>query len=142
MSVATKIAIQINCKLGGEVWSFDIPIKGLLVVGVDSYHDSKQKGRSVGAFIASLNQSLTRYYSRCCFQHQRQELLDGMRICATGALKEYHRVNGALPGRIIIYRDGVGDGQLGQVVEHEIPQLLKCFSSMGENYRYTFNGFV
>ena len=58
-----------------------------------------------------------------------------------GALKEYHRVNGALPGRIIIYRDGVGDGQLGQVVEHEIPQLLKCFSSMGENYRYTCNGF-
>ncbi|MPC89036.1 Piwi-like protein 4 [Portunus trituberculatus] len=27
MSVATKIAIQINCKLGGEPWGVSIPVK-------------------------------------------------------------------------------------------------------------------
>jgi aubergine-like protein len=26
MSVCTKIAIQLNCKLGGEVWAVDIPV--------------------------------------------------------------------------------------------------------------------
>ena len=26
MSVATKIAIQLNCKLGGDVWSVEIPV--------------------------------------------------------------------------------------------------------------------
>lgn len=26
MSVATKVAIQLNCKLGGEVWAVDIPV--------------------------------------------------------------------------------------------------------------------
>ena len=26
MSVSTKIAIQLNCKLGGEVWALDIPV--------------------------------------------------------------------------------------------------------------------
>ena len=26
MSVATKVAIQLNCKLGGEVWTTDIPV--------------------------------------------------------------------------------------------------------------------
>lgn len=26
MSVATKIAIQLNCKLGGEVWHLEIPV--------------------------------------------------------------------------------------------------------------------
>ena len=26
MSVATKIAIQLNCKLGGEVWALEIPV--------------------------------------------------------------------------------------------------------------------
>ena len=26
MSVATKIAIQLNCKLGGEVWAVEIPV--------------------------------------------------------------------------------------------------------------------
>jgi len=26
MSVCTKIAIQLNCKLGGEVWAVEIPV--------------------------------------------------------------------------------------------------------------------
>jgi aubergine-like protein len=26
MSVATKIALQINCKLGGELWALEIPV--------------------------------------------------------------------------------------------------------------------
>jgi len=26
MSVATKIAIQLNCKLGGDVWCVEIPV--------------------------------------------------------------------------------------------------------------------
>lgn len=25
-SVATKVAIQMNCKLGGEAWALDIPV--------------------------------------------------------------------------------------------------------------------
>ena len=26
MSVTTKIAVQMNCKLGGEAWSIDVPV--------------------------------------------------------------------------------------------------------------------
>ena len=29
MSVATKVAIQLNCKLGGEVWTLEIPVGGV-----------------------------------------------------------------------------------------------------------------
>jgi len=29
-----------------------------------------------------------------------------------GALKKYHEVNAALPERVVVYRDGVGDGQV------------------------------
>jgi len=38
MSVATKIGIQINAKLGGEIWGVHIPTKTLMVIGMDSYH--------------------------------------------------------------------------------------------------------
>ena len=38
ISVATKIGIQINAKLGGEIWGVHIPTKTLMVVGMDSYH--------------------------------------------------------------------------------------------------------
>ena len=60
MSVATKIGIQLNCKLGGEVWAVKIPPKNLMVVGIDVYHDTISKGKSIGGFVASLNQTLTR----------------------------------------------------------------------------------
>lgn len=26
MSIATKIAIQLNCKMGGDVWAVEIPV--------------------------------------------------------------------------------------------------------------------
>ena len=61
-----------------------LQLKNLMVVGVDSYHDSAMKGRSVGAFVASMNSKLTRYYSRCVFQHTMQELMDGLKVCMQG----------------------------------------------------------
>lgn len=84
MSVATKVAIQMNCKLGGEVWAVEVPLKDLMVVGIDTYHDSAQKGMSACAFVASMNVTLTRYYSRCTFLTRGQELTDGLRVCLQG----------------------------------------------------------
>ena len=46
MSVATKIGIQINAKLGGEIWGVHIPTKTLMVIGVDSYHGKYACGQS------------------------------------------------------------------------------------------------
>ena len=51
------------CKLGGEPWAVDIPMKGTMVIGYDTYHDSAQKGRSAGALVASLNKTFTKYLS-------------------------------------------------------------------------------
>lgn len=55
VSVVTKIAIQINCKLGGIPWLINIPINGLLVIGFDVTHDTQTKKRSYGAMVANLN---------------------------------------------------------------------------------------
>ena len=54
------------------------------MVGIDTYHDSAKKGRSVGGIVCSLNRNLTRYYSACTFQMQTQELVDGACIRLRG----------------------------------------------------------
>lgn len=54
----------------------------------------------------------TRYYCQTMFQHTGQELADNLKKCMTNALKQFHKVNGALPERIVVYRDGVGDGMV------------------------------
>lgn len=66
-------------------------LKKLMVVGIDTYHDSAKKGRSVGGFVASLNDSLTRYYSQATMQMSHQELIGTLRLSLVGrcALLDY-----------------------------------------------------
>eukprot|EP00064_Thunnus_orientalis_P007810 superscaffoldBa00000888_g7832 len=142
MTVATKIALQMACKMGGELWS----LKQLMIVGIDCYHDTTAGKRSIGALVASLNQSMSRWFSKCVLQHKGQEIMDGLKmalsgnkcqnlcICFTGALKDYLKFNNCLPSRIIVYRDGVGDGQLHSVVNYEVSQIMDSIKSMGHDY--------
>ena len=46
-----------SCKLGGQPWAVDIPLKKTMVVGYDTYHDTVDKKKSVGALVATLNDS-------------------------------------------------------------------------------------
>ena len=134
MSVVTKILFQINVKLGGQLWRVDIPLKKTMVIGVDVCHDTLKGGRSVVGFVASINDNFTRYYSRVKFQASRQEVVDGIQTCITGALRRYFKENNSPPDNIIIYRDGVGDGQLQMIMEHEIAQYRAGFKDIDANY--------
>uniref|UniRef100_A0A8C4K812 Piwi-like protein 1 n=1 Tax=Dromaius novaehollandiae TaxID=8790 RepID=A0A8C4K812_DRONO len=134
MAIATKIALQMNCKMGGELWTVDIPLKQLMVVGIDCYHDTVSGKRSIAGFVASLNQGMTRWFSRCVLQDRGQELVDGLKACLQTALRDWFKWNKFLPSRVMVYRDGVGDGQLKTLVNYEVPQLLDCLKSVGKDY--------
>uniref|UniRef100_A0A3Q3AD10 Piwi-like protein 2 n=1 Tax=Kryptolebias marmoratus TaxID=37003 RepID=A0A3Q3AD10_KRYMA len=126
-SVAQKILLQVNSKLGGELWTVNVPLKNMMVVGVDVHHDTSKSHQSVMGFVASVNSSLTRWYSRVIFQAPTEELISRLRVCLLAALQKYYEVNHNLPEKIVVYRDGVSDGQLKMVEQYEIPQLIKCF---------------
>uniref|UniRef100_W5MGT2 Piwi-like RNA-mediated gene silencing 1 n=1 Tax=Lepisosteus oculatus TaxID=7918 RepID=W5MGT2_LEPOC len=134
MTIATKIALQMNCKMGGELWSVDIPLRQLMIVGIDCYHDISAGRRSVGGLVASLNAGMTRWYSKCVLQSRGQEIIDGLKVPLQSALKTWMNYNNGLPQRIIIYRDGVGDGQLQSVVSYELQQILDCIKALGKDY--------
>ncbi|NXG80612.1 PIWL1 protein, partial [Baryphthengus martii] len=134
MAVATKIALQMNCKMGGELWTVDIPLKQVMIVGIDCYHDTASGKQSIAGFVASLNQMMTRWFSRCVVQSRGQELVDGLKACLQTALREWFKWNTYLPSRIVVYRDGVGDGQLSTLVNYEVPQFLDCLKSVGRDY--------
>lgn len=65
----------------------------MMVVGIDSYHDASQKGRSIGAFVASTNKACTRWFSRVCHQMPGQEMVDGLKVCLIAAIRKYHEVS-------------------------------------------------
>ncbi|XP_051862423.1 protein argonaute-3-like isoform X1 [Drosophila albomicans] len=134
-SIVQKIILQMNCKLGGSLWSVKIPFKKVMICGIDSYHDPSQKSSSVAAFVASLNATYTQWYSKAVVQTKREELVNGLTSAFECALKSYKRRNGYLPDSVIIYRDGVGDGQLNLCSMFEIPQFEAI---SGKNIKITF----
>uniref|UniRef100_A0AAY4C1P0 Piwi domain-containing protein n=1 Tax=Denticeps clupeoides TaxID=299321 RepID=A0AAY4C1P0_9TELE len=128
-SIAQKILLQMNCKLGGELWTVHIPLKQLMVIGIDVHHDTTKQKRSVMGFVASVNSLMTKWYSRAIFQTPNEEIISGLRVCMLAALQKYFEVNHCFPEKIVIFRDGVSEGQLKTVELYEIPQILKCFET-------------
>ena len=43
------------------------------------------------------------------------------------------QVNSCLPDRIVVFRDGVGDGQMNIVEQFEVPQMISSFASFMSN---------
>jgi aubergine-like protein len=61
--------------------------------------------------------------------------------CFSEALHKYKEYNGgALPQRIVIYRDGVGEGQIPYVYKHEVEILKERLNRMygGQPFRMAF----
>lgn len=107
-------------------------------MGYDTWHNSSQKGQSVGGLICSTNQTLTRFYSQCTLHNNNEELCDNMKAGVMKAVQVYQKNNGQPPKRIIFYRDGVGEGQIKQVQEQEVEEIKKIFRENKLNVAFTF----
>lgn len=137
MSVATKVGIQINSKLGFNSWYVHLPLTNLMIVGYDVTHDARSKRSSYGALVASMH--MTRetcsYFSVAMPHENGGEMSDTLMLMMTGALRQYKEThNGALPNKIVIYRDGVSDGQLQYVYEYELEGLKTRLFEMYRKY--------
>ncbi|XP_066589272.1 piwi-like protein Ago3 [Prorops nasuta] len=136
-AVTEKIALQMNCKLGGALWALHIPFRNAMICGIDVFHGGQGQGPrgSIAGFVASMDKLLTKWYSKICIQGKNQEIVDLLQICFVSAINAYRKNNNCNPDRIIVYRDGVGDGQLETVQKYEVKQLLKTFSCIDPNYK-------
>ena len=99
-AVAQKVVLQMNCKLGGELWGVQTPFEKLMVVGIDVFHDKSRKSGSIAGVVSSINDSLSRYYStvsaiiiswsasflcstlqfQVAIQKQGQEIVDALKV--------------------------------------------------------------
>ena len=143
-SIVTKIVQQINCKLGGESWNVQIPapLSKMMIVGIDVCHDTQSnKGRgkrSVVGFTATTNSQFTKYFSTVKFQDVGQEIVDQLSACFGEAMENFKSLNGFYPQEVIVYRDGVGEGQFLEVFQYEVPQLRQILLSKNSAIKLTF----
>lgn len=139
-SIVQKILLQMNCKLGGSLWSIKIPFKeAIMICGIDSYHDAHNKSNSVAAFVASINHNYTKWYSKAVIQTKREEIVNGLCSSFISALLAFRKENSRYPDSVIIYRDGVGDGQLSLCESYELPQFESaCNRMLNHSVKITF----
>ncbi|KAF4011631.1 hypothetical protein G4228_003101 [Cervus hanglu yarkandensis] len=138
VTIATKIALQMNCKLGGALWKVDIGLQNAMFIGIDCFHDIERRRKSVAGFVASIDPDLTRWFSQCIIQQSGQELVKGLTTCLYTALKLWYEQNSSLPHSIIVYRDGVGDGQLQALIDQEVKQMESYLEKAYRGQKYDF----
>lgn len=136
MSIATKVMIQISTKLGNAPWKVNIPPKGVMFIGFDVCHDTRDRSRSFAAFIASMDQNMSDVFYSSAMSHKNgEELSNSFGQLAKQAIINYQELHKELPKMIIVYRDGVGDGQIQFVIDHELTQLKKVTKELYEDVK-------
>lgn len=134
---AVKIGIQLAAKVGGEPWHINLPLKGAMICGYDTYHDTANRGRSFGAFLASMNDKFSRWWSKADSHDRLDELSAHLSENVGTAMRAYRDKNGNWPDRVYMYRDGVGDGQLEHVFNVEAKQAKKIVKSLNGDTKFT-----
>lgn len=95
-----------------------------MLMGIDVTHPSPgsvEGAPSIAAVVASKDKYLCHYPGSVGLQKGRVEMVGDLANMVTERLQCWQRFNGnKLPTKIIIYRDGVSEGQFDQVLQHEL----------------------
>lgn len=140
--VSNKVAIQIVAKLGGVGYTVKIldPVlrEGTMVVGIDVCHKGsgfkKGEKKSVVGLVASVDNTFVHCWAESRIQEHRKEIVNDLVLFVQNALAAYKKKNaGKYPKQVIVYRDGVGDGQLSIVHDNEVKQFEDAFNRVIPN---------
>lgn len=139
-----NVGLKFNLKLGGVNQVLQPKELGIIgqgktmLVGIDVTHPSpgsSSHAPSVAGMVASTDATLGQWPAELRIQASRQEMvedLDTMLKVHLARWAKSHR--GAYPENLIVYRDGVSEGQYQTVLERELPLLKKA---CGEVYPAT-----
>ncbi|CAG8976256.1 hypothetical protein HYALB_00009431 [Hymenoscyphus albidus] len=127
-----NVSLKLNLKAGGinqtlEPTKLGIVSEGkTMVVGLDVTHPSpgsKDSAPSVAAIVASVDKFLGQWPSDFRIQESRKEMITGLEGLFLSRLSLWQSKNKALPENIIIYRDGVSEGQYQLLLDNELPLI-------------------
>ncbi|KAG8635585.1 protein argonaute 2 isoform X2 [Manihot esculenta] len=139
-----NLALKINAKLGGSnVELIDrLPLfegEGhVMFVGADVNHPGSRNktSPSIAAVVATVNwPAANRYAARVRPQEHRKEKIINFGDMCVELVETYVRLNRVKPGNIVIFRDGVSEGQFDMVLNEELIDLKRAFRSI--NYAPT-----
>lgn len=139
LGLVGNLALKFCAKSMGQAWSVDqkhlkLIDKDTMVVGIDVAHpspDSQSKAPSIAAIVSSYDANLSAWTADVRIQASRAEMVEGLTELMKGRLEVFRKKNsGRLPTKILIYRDGVSEGQFKLVLNTEFPSIVKAFETL------------
>ena len=134
-----NVALKVNLKLGGRNQFLENAKLGLLsegktmVVGIDVTHPSpgsSSDAPSVAGIVASVDKNLAQWPAGLRIQTARQEMVADLDNLLKTRLNLWMKCNGSYPANILVYRDGVSEGQYHLLLENELPALRKACNEL------------
>jgi len=138
--------LKVNGKIGGCNSVIDPNIlKGLpfnlsrtMIVGVDVNHPppTSDVNSSVSAAVGSYDPLFTKYSASIRAQFKEgEEIVKQLDHMINELLNEYKKFNKNYPDNVIVFRDGVSEGQFEQVRKLEIPLIEKAIKTTGRSIK-------
>jgi len=131
-----NLCLKINAKLGGvnftpasQEFSWFQNSKAM-VMGIDVSHPGPGIQRpSMAALVASIDKNASQYLATTSIQHPRVEAVENLFVMIMTVFEEYSKYIGkgkSWPEQLIIFRDGLSEGELHKVAENEMSQIKKA----------------
>ncbi len=131
-----NVALKFNLKLGGVNQTLKEARLGIIsqgktmVVGLDVTHPSpgsSDNAPSIAGIVASVDKQVAQWPADIRVQTGRQEMVSDLCDMFVSRLHIWQKWNKqALPENILIYRDGVSEGQYSIVLDLELPEIRKA----------------
>ncbi|XP_054165958.1 protein argonaute-2-like [Oppia nitens] len=138
----TNLLLKINAKLSGQnciVMEKEWPssMKKMMIIGADVTHPAPADAMhsSVAAVVASYDPFHTKYMTSLRVQRRsKDEMINRFQEMIEEMLNHYKQTNKQLPEGLILFRDGVSQGQFRQVLDHEFQQMRAACAQVQQNY--------
>lgn len=144
-STMLNLLLKINTKVGGQNVSIPSKLRSpimcepVIVLGADVTHPAAGEFTrpSIAAIVGSMDPVPSKYIATVSVQERRLEFIADTKNMVKKLLKKFYTKNKQKPQRIIMYRDGVGEGQFKLVLAHEMEAIRAACSELEPNGGYT-----
>ncbi|OTA55625.1 Piwi-domain-containing protein [Hypoxylon sp. EC38] len=131
--VSGNLALKFNLKFKNDNQIIEkqalgniLDTRNTMIVGIDVTHSPEPDAPSIAGMVASVDKNLGQWPAVLRRQNEsRQEMVTHLGEMLKTRLELWKTKNGSYPENILIYRDGVSEGQYKLVREQELPQLDK-----------------
>lgn len=137
-SYVSNVLLKINPKLGGTNVRIERSSRvgyfknKTMICGLDVTHPSRldRLGNSIASAVASYDANCVNYFSKSVIQQRGHTEIIRLDSIFKEFLTRFKSKNSFYPKNILVYRDGVSEGEYSQVIENEIVSIRKSFEGL------------